>query len=164
MQADELRLPTEAVSVHLAVGPHDTLVIDEQGELFVIEDHKRGEPVEAVSALLEGATQFLPFRTDSRVRLVAKSAIVYVAIPGETEPPSAETELVLYDRQHRVEVLLVRGTKFEGLLFDSSPGSHPRAIDHLNSVTRFLRLWTAKECVLIAKSQIATVTELVEPT
>jgi hypothetical protein len=162
MQADELRLPTEAVSVHLAVGPHDTWY--ERGDLFVVEDHKRGEAVDALSALLEGATQFVPFRTEKLVRLVAKSAIVYVAIPGETEPPSAEAELVLYDRQHRVEVLLVQGTRFEGLLFDSSPGSHPRAIDHLNSATHFLRLWTAKECVLIAKSQIATVTELVEPT
>lgn len=159
MQADELRLPTVAVAVHLAVGPHETWY--ERGELFVADDHRRGEPVEALSSLLDGATQFVPFRTDTLVRLVAKSAIVYVAIPGETELP--ETELVLYDRQHRVEVLLVQGTRFEGLLFDSSPGSHPRAIDHLNSASHFLRLWTAKECVLIAKSQIATVTERVEP-
>lgn len=160
MQADELRLQTIAVSVHLAVG-HATLVIDERGELFVADDTKRGTSVDALSALLEGAAQFVPFRTEALVRLVAKSAIVYVAVPGETEPPSADEELVLYDRQHRVEVLLVQGTRFEGLLFDSSPGSHPRAIDHLNSTTHFLRLWTAKECVLIAKSQIATVTEQV---
>lgn len=161
MQADELRLPTVVVSVHLAVGPRDTWY--EHGDLFVIDDHKRGEPVDALVALLEGATKFVPFRTEKQVRLVAKSAIVSISIPGETELPSAETELVLYDRQHRVEVLLVQGTRFEGLLFDSSPGSHPRAIDHLNSASQFLRLWTAKECVLIAKLQIATVTELVEP-
>lgn len=161
MQADELRLQTMTVSVHLAAG-HGTLVIDGRGELFVADDAKRASAVDALSAMLEGATQFVPFRTEALVRLVAKSAIAYVAVPGETEPPSAEEELVLYDRQHRVEVLLVQGTRFAGLLFDSSPGSHPRAIDHLNSASHFLRLWTAKECVLIAKSQIATVTEQVE--
>lgn len=157
MQADELRLPTVAVSVHLAVGPHDTWY--ERGDLFVAEDNKKAEPVDALSSMLESATQFVPFRTGELVRLVAKSAIVFVAVPGEIES-SPETELVLYDRQHRVEVLLIQGTRFEGLLLDSSPGSHPRAIDHLNTVAQFVRLWTVKECVLIAKSQIATVTEL----
>jgi hypothetical protein len=159
MQADELRLPTVAVAVHLAVGPHDTWY--ERGDLFVAGDNKKTEPVDALSAMLESATQFVPFRTgEQHVRLVAKSAIVFVAVAGELEPGDPDADLVLYDRQHRVEVLLVQGTRFEGLLLDSSPGSHPRAIDHLNSASQFIRLWTVKECVLIAKSQIATVTEL----
>lgn len=161
MQADELRIPTVAVSVHLAVGPHDTWY--ERGELFVSDDTKRGEPVEALSALLEGPAAFVPFRTGEHVRLVAKAAIVYVAVPGETDPTTAEPDLVLYDRQHRVEVLLVQGTRFEGLLLDSLSAANSRAIDHLNSSAHFLRLWTAKECVLIAKAQIATVAELTEP-
>lgn len=159
MQADELRIPTVAVSVHLAVGPHDTWY--ERGELFVADDHKRAEPVEALVALLESAVLFVPFRTLELVRLIAKAAIVYVAIPGESQ--AAGEDLVLYDRQHRVEVLLIQGARFEGLLLDSSPAAHPRAIDHLNSSVQFIRLWTATECVLIAKSQIATVTEMREP-
>ncbi len=159
MQADELRIPTLAVSVHLAVGPRDTKY--EQGELFVVEDNKRAEPVEAVAALLESAVLFVPFRTVELVRLIAKTAIVYVAIPGESQ--AAGEDLVLYDRQHRVEVVLIQGARFEGLLLDSSPAAHPRAIDHLNSQAQFIRLWTATECVLIAKAQIATVTEMREP-
>jgi len=159
MQADELRIPTTAVSVHLAVGPHDTWY--ERGELYVVaDDHKRTE-VEALSALLESAIQFVPFRTGELLRLVAKAAIVYVTLPGETQ--DADADVVLYDRQHRVEVLLIQGTRFEGLLLDSSPAAQPRALDHLNSPLTFVRLWTAKECVLIAKSQISTVTELREP-
>lgn len=162
MRADELRIPTVAVPVHLAVGPHDTW--PERGELFVADDHKRADPAEALTHMLETAAQFVPFRTGERVRLVARSSIVYVAVPGEPEQPaSSEAELVLYDRQHRVEVQLVQGTRFEGLLLDNSPGDRPRAIDHLNSPAQFVRLWTAKEHVLIAKSQIATVTELGEP-
>ena len=159
MQADELRIPTVAVSVHLAVGPRDTWY--EHGELFVADDHKRAEPVEALAALLESAVLFVPFRTLELVRLIAKTAIVYVALPGESQ--AAGEDMVLYDRQHRVEVLLIQGARFEGLLLDSSPAAHPRAIDHLNSPAQFIRLWTATECVLIAKSQIATVTERVEP-
>jgi hypothetical protein len=159
MQADELRIPTVAVSVHLAVGAHDTWV--ERGDLFVAEDAKRPEPVDALSTMLESAIQFVPFRTGELVRLIAKSAIVYVAVPKSAE--TGDDELVLYDRQHRVEVLLVQGTRFEGLLLDSSPAAHPRAIDHLNSAAAWIRLWTAKECVLIAKAQIATVTEMKEP-
>lgn len=159
MQADELRIPTFAVSVHLALGPHDTWF--ERGELFVADDNKRAEPVEALAALLESSVQFVPFRSGELVRLVAKAAIVYVTVPGESQ--AAGEDLVLYDRQHRVEVLLIQGKRFEGLLLDSSPAAHPRAIDHLNSTTAFIRLWTASECMLIAKSQIATVTEMREP-
>jgi hypothetical protein len=109
----------------------------------------------------------VPFRTGGVVRLVAKSAIVTVTIPGAPPPSDGvvdeqDAELVLYDRQHRVEVLLVQGTRFEGLLLDNSPADHPRAIDHLNSSVRHVRLWTADSHVLIAKAQIATVTELRE--
>lgn len=161
MRADELRIPTVAVPVHLAVGPHDTWY--ERGDLYIADDHKRGELVDALAQMLETAVQFVPFRTGDLVRLVAKAAIVYIAIPGEAEQPPGDSELVLYDRQHRVEVLMVQGTRFEGLLLDNSPGDRPRAIDHLNSSVHFVRLWTAKEHVLIAKSQIATVTELKEP-
>jgi len=161
MGADELRIPTVAVAVHLAIGPHETWY--ERGELFVVDDSKRGhaELVEAIASMLEGPEQFLPFRTGAHVRLVAKAAIVYIAVPN---PPAedAESELVLYDRQHRVEVLLDQATRFEGLLLDNSPSDHPRAIDHLNSPASFVRLWTAKEHVLISKAQIATVTELEE--
>jgi len=163
MSADELRLPTEAVSVHLAVGPHETWY--ERGELFLADETSSRLLFDALSELLESSVQFVPFRTGDRVRLIAKTAIVYVAIPGQTETPAptAEAELVLYDRQHRVEVLLVQGTRFEGLLLDNSPAAHPRAIDHLNSARQFVRLWTASEQVLISKSQIATVSELGEP-
>lgn len=163
MGVDELRIPTLAVSVHLAVGPPDTWA--QHGELFVADDHKRGDAAESLAHLLETSAPFVPFRTGDLVRLVAKSAIVYVALPGESEQPAmgGESEVVLYDRQHRVEVVLVQGTRFEGLLLDNSPGDRPRAIDHLNSAAQFVRLWTAKEHVLIAKSQIATVTELQDP-
>lgn len=159
MRADELRLPTVAVSVHLAVGPTEPWY--ERGELFVADDtsNARVELIEALAAMLEGPALFVPFRTGGNVRLVAKAAIVYVAIPGD-DARDAEADLVLYDRQHRVEVLLAQATRFEGLLLDNSPADHPRAIDHLNSTARFVRLWTTKEHVLIAKAQIATVTEL----
>jgi hypothetical protein len=163
MSADELRLKTVAVPVHLAVGPHDTWY--ERGEVFLADETSTRQLFDALAELLESSVQFIPFRTGERVRLVAKTAIVYVAIPGEIETPAAtaEAELVLYDRQHRVEVLLVQGTRFEGLLLDNSPAAHPRAIDHLNSAKQFVRLWTASEQVLISKAQIATVAELGEP-
>ncbi len=161
MGADELRIPTVAVAVHLAIGPHETWY--ERGELFLADDSMRGhaEIVEALATMLERPERFLPFRTGTRVRLIAKAAIVYIAVPN---PPAddPESEVVLYDRQHRVEVLLDQATRFEGLLLDNSPADHPRAIDHLNSPASFVRLWTAKEHVLISKSQIATVTELQE--
>jgi len=161
MGADELRIPTVSVAVHLAVGPHEPWY--ERGELFVADDtkHAHAQLVEAVAAMLEEPARFVPFRTGGNVRLVAKAAIVYIAIPGPTTD-DAEADLVLYDRQHRVEILLNQTTRFEGLLLDNSPADHPRAIDHLNSSAHFVRLWTAKEHVLIAKSQIATVTELPE--
>jgi hypothetical protein len=159
VQVDELRIPTVAVAVHLAVGPYEPWY--ERGELFVADATARTRRalVDALAAMLEEPTEFVPFRTEKAMRLVAKAAIVYVAVPvGELDAEE------LYDRQHRVEVLLNQATRFEGLLLDNSPASTPRAIDHLNTPARFVRLWTAKETVLIAKSQIATVMELPDET
>lgn len=158
MRGDNLRMPTVAVPVELSIGPFQPTT--SRGELFVIEDSRQpSNPVDAVAALLESTAQFVPFREDGGVvRLVAKSAIVSVTIPGPLKP-DPDAELELYDRQHRVEVLLVQGTRFEGLLLDNSPADHPRAIDHLNSSARHVRLWTADSHVLIAKAQIASVTE-----
>jgi hypothetical protein len=161
MRGDTLRMPTVAVNVELAIGPSQPHT--SRGELFVIDDpRQQANPVDAVAQLLESPAQFVPFRVDGVVRLVAKTAIVTVTIPGAPPQQTDEPELELYDRQHRVEVLLVQGTRFEGLLLDNSPADHPRAIDHLNSTARHVRLWTADSHVLIAKAQIATVTELPE--
>jgi hypothetical protein len=165
MHGDTLRIPTVAVTVELAtIGQRDPA----RGELFVIDDphtrHHHDALAEAVALLLENQAQFVPFRIDGVVRLVAKSAIVTVTIPGapRTTEEEGETDFVLYDRQHRVEVLLVQGTRFEGLFLDNSPAEHPRAIDHLNSMARYVRLWSADKQVFIGKAQIATVTELRE--
>jgi hypothetical protein len=155
MGADELRIPTVAVSVQLSVSTWS-----EPGELFIAEDHKRVDPIDGLVEMLDGPMPFLPFRAGNRVRLVSKAAIISITV--QPESPASDAELVLYDRQHRVEIHLVQGTRFEGLLLDNSPGDRPRVIDHLSSPALFVRLWTAKEHVLIAKSQISTVTELEE--
>jgi hypothetical protein len=157
MRGDTLRMPTVAVTVELSIGPFQPTT--SRGELFVIDDSRQHpNHVDAVATLLENTAQFVPFREGGVVRLVAKSAIVTVTIPGAPKP-DPDAELELYDRQHRVEVLLVQGTRFEGLLLDNSPADHPRAIDHLNSSAHHVRLWTADSHVLIAKAQIASVTE-----
>ena len=68
--------------------------------------------------------------------------------------------VTLYDRQHRVEIELVAGTRLLGTLLDSSPADRPRVIDHLNGAASFVRLWTPHEHILINKAQIVCVTEL----
>lgn len=152
-RSTELRTPTVAVAVDLALGPYQ--LVRQRGELHV-PGPATSPLIEALGEVLDAPTDFVPFHTSAGVVLVSKAAIVYVSLRD------AEAETTLYDRQHRVAIVLAQGTRFEGLLLDSSPADHPRVTDHLNHAARFVRLWTPEEHVLIHKTQIVTVTELPE--
>lgn len=166
----ELRLPTKIVSVRLAiVGSLPT-----NAEMFISDVPRRGRGhlLDDLAVLVCGEANFLPMRSSGRVRLLGKQAISWIAVrkqdPDELppidlpidladEPPE---ELVLYDRQHLVEIELAQATKLVGTLLDSSHADRPRVIDHLNLAGRFLRLWTASEHYFININQVVAVTEL----
>jgi hypothetical protein len=164
----ELRLPTKVVAVRLAiVGGLPTAA-----EMFVADVPRRGrgQLLDDLSAQLCAETNFIPVRWSSRVRLLGKHAIAWIAVRRRDpdEMPSTDfsvepsEELTLYDRQHLVEVELIHATKLIGTILDSSPADRPRVIDHLNNAGRFLRLWTTNEHYLINASQVVAVTELGE--
>jgi hypothetical protein len=169
----ELRIPTIAIPVRIAIvcDRPEGLAI-EQAELFVADAPRRGrsQMLDDLAELLDAPLTFVPVRIGGTVRLVAKSSILCVAIrrrdpdalPSTEFPDEPSEVLMLYDRQHRVEIELLHGSKLEGLLLDSSPADRPRAIDHLNHAVHFIRLWTQQEHVLINKAQIVAVTELPE--
>jgi hypothetical protein len=166
-RTSELRVPTMAVGVRLAlVGTSPSPV-----EMFVPEvagrDHSR--LLDDLAAQLRAEAQFLPVRAASRVRLLAKHAIAWVAVAryAADEPPPAEPaeipeELTLFDHQHFVEVELAHGGKLTGTLLDSAPAEHARLGDHLNRGGRWLRLWTTDQHYLINTAQVISVTELGE--
>lgn len=164
----ELRLPTKVVAVRLAlVGGQPTAA-----EMFVAEAARRGHGhlLDDLAAQLDAETSFIPVRWSNRVRLLGKHAIAWVAVRRDepdhqpsTEAPALDPEeLTLYDREHRVEIELVHGTKLIGTLLDSSPVDRTRVIDHLNRAGRFVRLWATSEHFLINTTQIVVVTELGE--
>ena len=174
-----------AVAVRLAlVGAPPSAV-----EVFVPEVPRssRGQLFDDLAAQLARDTRFLPVRTASRVRLIGKHAIAWIAIGRQAAPapepaaeataeataeaiaePAAEAtidlpeELTLFDHQHFVEIELAHGTKLIGTLLDSAPADHSRVIDHLNDAGRFVRLWTTDQHYLINTTQIVAVTELGE--
>ena len=161
----ELKLPTTAVGVRLAMlgggaaAPAELFVADAPGRT-------RMQLVDDVAEMLGRDDMFVPVRAANRVRLLGKHAIAWVAIRRrgeEGEPLELEETLEehsLYDRQHRVELELVHGTKLIGTMLDSSPADRPRVIDHLNRSGRFVRLWTTEEHYLINTTQVVAVTEL----
>ena len=159
----ELKLPTTTVAVRLAMqgGAAATPV-----ELFVLETstRTRAQLLDDVADMLGRDEAFVPVRTASRVRLLGKHAIAWVAIRLEDDEQLQLDETLeehsLYDRQHRVELELVHGTKLIGTMLDSSPADRPRVIDHLNQSRRFVRLWTTEEHYLINTTQVVAVTEL----
>lgn len=160
----ELRLPTRVVSVRLAiVGSAPT-----SAELFIADVPRSGRAqlIDDLAALVAGEANFIPVRWASRVRLLAKHAISWIAVPrvDPDEPladfaPEASEELKLYDRQHLVEIELAQATKLIGTMLDSSHADRPRVVDQLNRAGRFLRLWTTSEHYLINTSQVVAVTE-----
>jgi len=162
----ELKLPTIAVAVRLAVvGAGEPAA----AELFVADVPRlgRSQLLDDIAAMLEGDSGFVPVRCAGAVRLLGKHAMVWIALKRaqprrveatwEDEPSEVIT---LYDREYHVEVVLTAGTRLMGQLLDSSPADRPRAIDHLNRVGRFVRLWTQDEHFLINKAHIAHVTEV----
>lgn len=166
----ELRMPTIAVPVRLAVVGHEP----QPGELFVADTPRRGRSQLAddlATLLADPATLFVPARWEGpRVRLLGLHAVAWIALhrraPQPAEPRSTEFPeeisdvFTLYDRQHRVEVELAHGAAVSGLLLDSAPADRPRVGDHLNRAGRFLRLYTLDEHLLINTAQIVSVTEL----
>lgn len=167
-RSSELRIPTKVIAVRLAlVG-----AMPIPAEVFVTDVHRRGRSqlLDDVAAQLCSEAPFLPVRWSNRVRLLGKHAIAWMAVRRHAtgEIPSLDfsdepSELTLYDREHRVEIELARGTKLIGTMLDSSPADRPRVVDHLNRCGRFVRLWTSDEHYLINVAQIVAVLELGEP-
>jgi hypothetical protein len=171
-----------AVAVRLAVvGGQPSAV-----EIFIPDVPRRGvsQLLDDLAAQLASEARFLPVRTASRVRLLAKHAIAWIAI-GRHEPeavaaagagaaagvaagaaidPTGESpeELTLFDHQHFVEIELAHGTKLIGTLLDSAPADHSRVIDHLNRCGGWVRLWTTDQHYVINAAQVVAVTELGE--
>jgi len=167
-RSSELRLPTKAVAVRLAlVGGMPTAA-----ELFVADIARRGRShlLDDLAAQLGAEVNFIPVRWSNRVRLLGKHMIAWIAVRrvDPADRPSTDfsvepsEELTLYDREHRVEIQLVHGTKLIGTLLDSSPVDRTRVMDHLNRAGRFLRLWATDEHFLINTAQVVAVTELGE--
>jgi hypothetical protein len=167
-RSSELRLPTKAIAVRLAlVGSAPTVA-----EMFVADIKRRGRShlLDDLAFQLASDASFIPARWSSRVRLLGKHAIAWVAVARRGPEDTASTdfsaepseELTLFDREHRVEIELVHGTKLIGTLLDSLPADRTRVIDHLNRAGRFQRLWTPDEHYLINTTQIVAVTELGE--
>lgn len=161
-QNAELRLPTIAVPVTLSLVGGTRL----DGEVFVADAGRGGRDrlLDALAALLDEDALFVPVRQGPGVRLYAKHAIAWVAARRREESDeelddSPSDVITLYDRQHRVEIALLGGTRFAGSLFDSSPADRPRVIDHLNRAGRFVRLWTPTDQTLINTAQIESVSE-----
>jgi hypothetical protein len=166
-RSSELRLPTKAVAVRLALVGAAPIA----AELFVADLRRRGRShlFDDMATQLGAEATFLPVRWSSRVRLLAKHAIAWVSVrrsdpeyDAATDFSDEPSELTLYDREHRVEVELAGGTKLIGTMLDSSPADRPRVMDHLNRAGRFIRLWTPDEHYLINATQVVTVTELGE--
>jgi hypothetical protein len=160
-------MPTKVVPARLALVDGEPIA----AELFVADVRRRGRShlLDDIAAQLAAEATFLPMRWSGQVRLLAKHAIVWVAIRRRDpdEMPSRDfenepSELTLYDREHRVEVRLVGGSALVGVLLDSSPADRPRVMDHLNRAGRFMRLWTSEEHFLIHTAQVVAVTELGE--
>lgn len=151
----ELRLPTIAVPVKLALVGHEA----EGAELFVADVPRRGRGhlVDDLAQVLEDPAGFLPARVGGQVRLLGKHAICWISIDFPEEPSEVFT---LYDRQHRVEIELIAGERLTGTILSSSPADRPRAIDHLNRAVHFVRLCTPSDHFVINKTQIVSVTEL----
>jgi hypothetical protein len=165
-RTSELKLPTMVVTVRLAiVGASPSAV-----EIFVpdVPRRGRGQLLDDLATQLGGETRFVPVRTSSRVRLIAKHAVAWISIdrrdPDEApvEPVVIPEDLTLFDHQHFVEVELAHGTKLIGTLLDSAPADHSRVGDHLNQSGRWLRLWTTDQHYLINVQQVVAVTELGE--
>lgn len=169
MDPAELRLPTLAVPVRLAVVGGEVA----PAELHVADAPRAGRSdlLDDLGALLDDDEPFVPVRIAGHIRLIGKHAINWVAvkrrdqtrpIPVGVESWPEEPSLVttLYDRMHHVELALVSGTKIIGQLMDSLPADRPRTIDHLNRAGRFLRLWTQEEHFLVNKAQIVWVSEV----
>lgn len=165
-RTSELKLPTVVVAARLAiVGASPSAV-----EMFVpdVPRRGRGQLLDDLANQLDGEARFVPVRTTSRVRLIAKHAIAWIAVnrrdPEEApaEPAEIPEELTLFDHQHFVEVELAHGAKLVGTLLDSEPASHARVGDHLNHSGRWLRLWTTDQHYLINVQQVVAVTELGE--
>jgi hypothetical protein len=149
-QKPELRLPTQAVHVRVALQGQEAV----EGELFVAELARSGtQLLDDVAALLDEQAPFLPLRLATGVRLYGKQAITWVSLGHQVD------DLALVDRLHRVAITLVSGETIGGTLFDSSPADRPRVADHINTSTRFVRLWTQSDHYLINKSQILHVSE-----
>jgi hypothetical protein len=167
-RSSDLRIPTRTVAVRLAlVG-----AMPIPAEMFVTDVHRRGRSqlLDDIAEELGSESTFLPVRWSHRVRLLAKHAIAWIAVRRHAtgEIPSLDfsdepSELTLYDREHRVEIELGRGTKLIGTMLDSSPADRPRVVDHLNRSGRFLRLWTSDEHYLINATQVVAVIEIAEP-
>ena len=165
-RTSELRIPTMVVSVRLAIAGTAPAAV----EMFVpdVPRRGRGQLLDDLAVQLDGEARFLPVRTASRVRLLGKHAIAWIAVDrhdpedAAPEPREIPEELTLFDHQHFVEVELAHGAKLIGTLLDSAPADHSRVGDHLNRCGRWLRLWTTDQHYIINALQVVAVTELGE--
>jgi hypothetical protein len=162
----ELKRPIVAVPVRLALVGREPV----DAEIFVadVPRESKTQVLDDIAELLSEDATFLPVRFTTGVRLLAKHSLAWLAVQPQAAELAVELEfddlpsevVTLYDREHHVEVELVAGPLLRGAMFDSAPADRPRVIDHLNSASGFVRLWTEAEHYLVNKAHILAVSEV----
>lgn len=140
-----LRMPMDLVEV---------LMIQHDGErvdalLFI-------PPTEDVAKFLSEGKQFVPVCIKGKEHLVARSTIACFGVPPDLAPRVTED---LPSVELMVTIKLRCGTAFEGKLMWIPFDNERRIADHLDGESPLVVLYGADMVYLIAKSQIAMVSE-----
>lgn len=140
-----LRMPMDLVEV---------LMIQHDGErvdalLFI-------PPTENVALLLTEGKQFVTVCIKGKEHLVARTAIACFGVPPDRAPVLSDD---LPSVEQQVTVKLRSGATLDGRLMWIPPQGERRISDHLESESPLVVLYGADMVYLIAKSQIAMVSE-----
>jgi hypothetical protein len=146
--SSDLRIPKQAVAVEVALDGEAPRGV----ELYLAAQRAHDPRPEDVRALLEAGAAFLPARDAAGAFVLARDAIVWIAI-------AAGDDLELYDERHDVHLELRGGAALDGELLYSPPAGQGRVVDHLNGPERFVRLFTPERVYLVAKAHVVRVVE-----
>ena len=130
--------------------------------LVIMHDGERSDallfipPTEDVAHLLVEGKQFVPVCIKGREHLVARTAIACFGVPADRAPVLTED---LPSVEQQVTVTLRSGVALEGTLKWIPPQNERRISDHLDNESPLLVLYGADQVYLVAKCQIAMVSE-----